>query len=241
MLLLGLGTAPVFSRSEVYLEEFYGGRLIRKIDTNQKIVALTFDDGPDPVYTPQILEFLKARRLKADFFLMGKHARQYPEIVRRMAEEGQEIGNHTYSHPDLLLKREYTVREEIEQCDRVIFDLLGVKPLLFRPPYGLEPQKAARECNALGHLAVDWNISPRDWARPGVNKMLERILKRLAPGSIILLHDGGGDRSQTVALLPPLIEQLKKRGYRILTVEAMLEAASQERPKAGDRPPSLLP
>ena len=171
-------------------------------------VALTFDDGPDPEWTPRILDILKAANVKAAFFLVGVNAERYPVLVRRIVAEGHEIGNHTYYHPNLALCWPEHVRLELNATQLLLETITGRATTLFRPPYAadtspsklseLTPLQIAQD---LDYLVVLENIDPQDWARPGADVIVQRVKQQRRDGSIILLHDAGGDRSQTVEAL----------------------------------------
>jgi cellulose synthase/poly-beta-1,6-N-acetylglucosamine synthase-like glycosyltransferase/peptidoglycan/xylan/chitin deacetylase (PgdA/CDA1 family)/spore germination protein YaaH len=192
-------------------------------------VALTFDDGPDPKWTPKILDILKAHNVKAAFFLVGAHAEEYPALVRRIVEEGHEIGNHTYYHPNLALCWPEHVRVELNATQLLIETITGRSTTLFRPPYAadtspsriteLTPLQLAQD---LGYLVVLENIDPQDWARPGAEVILQRVKQQRRDGSIILLHDAGGDREQTVEALPRILDYLKTRGDTIVSISTLL-------------------
>jgi cellulose synthase/poly-beta-1,6-N-acetylglucosamine synthase-like glycosyltransferase/peptidoglycan/xylan/chitin deacetylase (PgdA/CDA1 family)/spore germination protein YaaH len=192
-------------------------------------VALTFDDGPDPEWTPKILDVLKAAKIKAAFFLVGVNAERYPNLVRRILDEGHEIGNHTYYHPDLALCWPEHVRLELNATQLLIQTLTGRATTLFRPPYAadtqparlaeLSPLKIAQDQN---YLVVLENIDPQDWARPGADVILQRVKQQRHDGNIILLHDAGGDRSQTVEALPRIIEYLQARNDTIVPLSKLL-------------------
>ena len=192
-------------------------------------VALTFDDGPDPEWTPKILDILKAAKVKAAFFLVGVNAERYPNLVRRIVDEGHEIGNHTYYHPNLALCWPEHVRLELNATQLLIQTLTGRGTTLFRPPYAADTQPArladlmplqiAQDQN---YLVVLENIDPQDWARPGADVILQRIKQQRHDGNIILLHDAGGDRSQTVEALPRIIEYLQARNDTIVPLSKLL-------------------
>ena len=196
-------------------------------DTHE--VALTFDDGPDPEWTPKILDILKAAKVKAAFFLVGVNAERYPNLVRRIVDEGHEIGNHTYYHPNLALCWPEHVRLELNATQLLIQTLTGRGTTLFRPPYAADTQPArladlmplqiAQDQN---YLVVLENIDPQDWAKPGADVILQRIKQQRHDGNIILLHDAGGDRSQTVEALPRIIEYLQARNDTIVPVSKLL-------------------
>ena len=194
-------------------------------------VAITFDDGPDPEWTPQILDILKAANVKAAFFLVGANAEKYPGLVRRIVEEGHEIGNHTYYHPNLALCWPEHIRLELNATQLLLETITGRSTTLFRPPYAadtspskvseLMPLNLAQE---LGYLVVLENIDPQDWARPGADIILQRVKQQRHDGSIILLHDAGGDREQTVEALPRILDYLKARGDTVVSLGTLLGA-----------------
>ncbi|HMG05627.1 MAG TPA: glycosyltransferase [Chthoniobacterales bacterium] len=192
-------------------------------------VALTFDDGPDPEWTPQILDILKAAGVKAAFFLVGANAEQYPGLVRRIVAEGHEIGNHTYYHPNLAECWPEHIRLELNATQLLLETITGRATTLFRPPYAadtspskvseLTPLNLAQE---LGYLVVLENIDPQDWAQPGADIIVQRVKQQRRDGSIILLHDAGGDREQTVEALPRILDYLKTRGDSIVSLSTLL-------------------
>src|SRR5438876_2066148 len=192
-------------------------------------VAITFDDGPDPRWTPKILDILKAAKVKAAFFLVGVNAEHHPGLVRRIVDEGHEIGNHTYYHPNLALCWPEHVRLELNATQLLIESITGRATTLFRPPYAadtepsqmseLAPLQIAQDLN---YLVVLENIDPQDWAKPGADVILQRVKQQRHDGSIILLHDAGGNRSQTVQALPRIIDWLQTRGDTIVPLSTLL-------------------
>jgi cellulose synthase/poly-beta-1,6-N-acetylglucosamine synthase-like glycosyltransferase/peptidoglycan/xylan/chitin deacetylase (PgdA/CDA1 family)/spore germination protein YaaH len=192
-------------------------------------VAITFDDGPDPRWTPKILDILKAANVKATFFVVGVNAERYPALVRRIVNEGHEIGNHTYYHPNLALCWPEHIRLELNATQLLLETITGRATTLFRPPYAadtgptelseLAPLKIAEDLN---YLVVLENIDPQDWAKPGVDIILRRIRQQRHDGSVILLHDAGGDRSQTVQALPRILDWLHTRGDTIVPLSTLL-------------------
>ncbi|MFB7470277.1 polysaccharide deacetylase family protein [Kitasatospora sp. NPDC056184] len=203
------------------------GRLVAGGLGAEPLVALTFDDGPHPEFTPRVLDVLHRHEAPAAFFCIGLHALAHPGVVRRIAEAGQTLGNHSWSHaylPDLgpigLARQLGHTRDALaEACgdDRPIRWL--------RPPYGGRSPELLRAVAESGLVTVLWDVDAKDWSRPGPEAVAERVLSQVRPGSVILLHDGGGDRSQTVAALPAVITGLRARGYRIVTLDALLAAA----------------
>ena len=192
-------------------------------------VAITFDDGPDPRWTPQILDILKAANVKAAFFLVGVNAERYPGLVRRIVDEGHEIGNHTYYHPNLALCWPEHIRLELNATQLLLETITGRATTLFRPPYAadtsptqlseLTPLKIAEDLN---YLVVLESIDPQDWAKPGADIIVQRVKQQRRDGSIILLHDAGGDRSQTVEALPRILDWLHTRGDTVVPLSTLL-------------------
>src|SRR4029453_717177 len=192
-------------------------------------VAITFDDGPDPRWTPKILDILKAVNVKAAFFLVGMNAERYPGIVRRIVNEGHEIGNHTYYHPNLALYWPEHIRLELNATQFLLETITGRATTLFRAPYAadtsptqlseLTPLRIAEDLN---YLVVLESIDPQDWAKPGADTILQRVKQQRRDGSIILLHDAGGDRSQTVEALPRILEWLQTRGDSVVPLSTLL-------------------
>jgi peptidoglycan-N-acetylglucosamine deacetylase len=192
-------------------------------------VAITFDDGPDPRWTPKILDILKAANVKATFFVVGVNAERYPDLVRRIVNEGHEIGNHTYYHPNLALCWPEHIRLELNATQLLLETITGRATTLFRPPYAadtgptdlseLTPLKIAEDLN---YLVVLENIDPQDWAKPGADIILRRIRQQRHDGSVILLHDAGGDRSQTVEALPRILDWLHTRGDTVVPLSTLL-------------------
>jgi peptidoglycan-N-acetylglucosamine deacetylase len=192
-------------------------------------IAITFDDGPDPEWTPKILDILKAANVKAAFFLVGVNAEHYPGLVRRIVDEGHEIGNHTYYHPNLADCWPEHVRLELNATQLLIESITGRATTLFRPPYAadtspsqlseLTPLQIAQDLN---YLVVLENIDPQDWAKPGVDIIVQRVKQQRRDGSIILLHDGGGNRAQTVEALPRILDWLHRRGDTVVSLSTLL-------------------
>lgn len=192
-------------------------------------LALTFDDGPDPAWTPRILDALEAAHVPATFFVIGENALQHPGLLRRMVADGDEIGNHSYTHPNLANTSAAQTRLELNATQRLVEAYTGHRMTLFRAPYfgDAEPTTAdelgpALEAQRAGYTVVGLHVDPNDWQRPGVDAIVDQVLAQIhaatpaASGNVILLHDGGGDRSQTLAALPRIIAALKQQGYRFV-------------------------
>ncbi|MGB8957209.1 MAG: polysaccharide deacetylase family protein [Tumebacillaceae bacterium] len=194
-----------------YYEE--RGEVVWEVSTDQKVIALTFDDGPNPEYTPQVLDVLKQHQAKATFFVIGSRIEQYPELAQREVREGHELANHSYHHPGMTRISAEKLREEIEQAQNVIVSATGQTPKAFRPPGGVYNDKVVNTAKQAGYMVVmwTWNQDTRDWRRPGVRKIVDQVLSNAHNGSIVLFHDHGGDRSQTVNALTEILPELKKR------------------------------
>lgn len=193
---------------------------------DEKKVALTFDDGPDSVYTPQILDILREHKVKATFFLIGERVKLFPDVVKRMVKEGHVIGNHTMTHPNIVkLSNKETVKE-IRDCENVIKTLAGYRPALFRSPYGsLDPEKV-REISKLKVKIIAWNVDSLDWKSLTAEQVKSNILENVKEGSIILQHSSGSEEENltgSVAALKDIIKTLKKEGYKFVTVPDLLD------------------
>ncbi len=201
-------------------------RVVWSVDTDEMAIAFSFDDGPNETYTPQLLDILARKELKATFFLIGKHIKKYPEIAKRIHSEGHEIGNHSFSHPFLPLYTKSYIKRQIESTSALIENTVGTMPSYFRPPMGLFTPSVLDAIGESGMTAVVGEVYPRDPYKPGTDKIIERVLSRIEPGSIIILHDSGTwgkiDRSQTIKAVPVIIDRLRDQGYRFLTVGELI-------------------
>jgi peptidoglycan/xylan/chitin deacetylase (PgdA/CDA1 family) len=192
-----------------------------------KTVVLTFDDGPDPRSTPRILTVLAHTRTPATFFMVGRQAAAHPQLVRRVAQAGQQIGGHTWNHLRLDRLPPASVGAEVDCTDRLLSRLTGRPVQLLRPPDGAYDRQVVDLAAARGLQLVLWTADSRDWARPGVGRIVATVAHQLRPGAIILFHDGGGDRSQTVAALPRILRQLHAHGYRAVALPTKAAARAQ--------------
>jgi len=188
-------------------------------DPAKKEIALTFDDGPHPAYTPKILSVLKKYDVKATFFLVGEMAAQYPELVKAQFAAGHNIGNHTFHHVNLTKIPDEEVAVEIKACGEVLKNITGDAPHLFRPPGGDYDKEVAEVAEALGYTMVLWTDNPGDYESPGSKVIETRILDKISNGGIILIHDGV---QQTVDRLPQILEYLMGKGYRFVTIDEMM-------------------
>ncbi|GLV55835.1 hypothetical protein KDH_26790 [Dictyobacter sp. S3.2.2.5] len=190
---------------------------------SRKEVAFTFDDGPNITYTPQILAILRQFNLHATFFAIGQHILAYPHITKAVYAAGHTIGNHSWSHPLLTALKPMQVLWQMEYTNQVIQQTIGIKPTLMRPPYGAINRMSHIQIENTGLLPVLWNVDSEDWKHLGVHTIVQTTLQETRNGSIILMHDGGGDRSQTVAALPLIIRLLEQRGYSIVPMQQLLD------------------
>ncbi|WP_433174500.1 polysaccharide deacetylase family protein [Actinoallomurus sp. CA-150999] len=177
-----------------------------------KVVYLSFDDGPSP-YTPKVLKVLAKYGARATFFELGQNVTRRPGLTRKVAAQGGSVQNHTWSHPDLTRVSASVFRSQVRRTDRAIRAATGVTPRCLRPPYGAVNHTVRARARALHKKVILWTVDPQDWARPGTSAIVHRVLTHVHPGSVVPMHDGGGNRSQTVAALPEILKALKERGY----------------------------
>jgi peptidoglycan-N-acetylglucosamine deacetylase len=213
-----------FAYPSPYEIERWGGN-------HHKKIALTFDDGPSPEYTGRLLDILRQYHVPATFFVVGMNAEQNPDLLHRIVNEGHEIGSHTFTHPNLARISKEQLTFELNATERVLESHLGRKTLLFRPPYAedIEPetpeQVASLELTGnLGYYTIGLQIDPFDWRNPGVHKIVAETVNQAINdlGNVVLLHDGGGDRSQTIAALPQLIQKLRDQDFELVTISNLL-------------------
>lgn len=202
------------------------GELVNQVDTTQKVVALTYDDGPNPPYTNQLLEILQRHQIKATFFVVGKAIEKHPETVQLLLSKGHELGNHSYSHKPLLFKKPGIIWSEIEKTDQILRQLGVKREIHFRAPYGRKLIALPYFLAKLRKKNILWDIDSKDYQASNPEDIENFVLERVHPGSIILMHDGGGDRSRTVVATERLIEKLKEKGYRFKTVSELMRQTS---------------
>jgi peptidoglycan/xylan/chitin deacetylase (PgdA/CDA1 family) len=195
-------------------------------DLDKPEIALTFDDGPNEPYTSQILQVLKDNGVKATFFMVGMNIQKEPEAARAVVEAGHAVGNHSWSHPDMILEGSGTVARQLSLTDEALFRATGRHSRLFRPPYGADDPLTVRAVERMGYVMVKWSVSSRDWKRPGADRIVTNVLNHTGNGAILLMHDGdkagAGDRSQTVEALKRIIPKLKEEGFTFVTVPELL-------------------
>ncbi|CAM5598123.1 Cellulose synthase/poly-beta-1,6-N-acetylglucosamine synthase-like glycosyltransferase/peptidoglycan/xylan/chitin deacetylase (PgdA/CDA1 family) OS=Streptomyces albaduncus OX=68172 GN=FHS32_000032 PE=4 SV=1 [Streptomyces griseoloalbus] len=203
-------------------------------------LVLTFDDGPDPTWTPKVLDVLKKHDAHAVFFVTGTMTSRYPDLVKRMVDEGHEVGLHTFNHPDLALQSKKRIDWELSQNQLAITGAAGIRTSLFRPPYSSfsdamdnESWPVTQYIGSRGYLTVVNNTDSEDWKRPGVDEIIRRATPKDGKGAIVLMHDSGGDRSQTVAALDRFLPDLKDKGYEFDNLTEALDAPSAHSPVTG--------
>jgi peptidoglycan/xylan/chitin deacetylase (PgdA/CDA1 family) len=201
------------------------------VNVDGPYIAMTFDDGPSPETTPRLLDILKQRNIKATFFMIGQNAERNPAIVKRILAEGHEIGNHSWTHPQLSKLSDDRVTEEINKTQNAIKDASGYTPVLMRPPYGAitARQKDWIE-KQFGLSVIIWSVDPFDWKRPGASVIEQRILAGARPGAIVLSHD---IHKQTVDSMPATLDALAAKGFKFVTVSQLI---AMNKPKSSPTP-----
>ena len=184
----------------------------------QKVVALTFDDGPSPIYTPQVLQILIADHVPASFQIVGEYGAAHPEILRDEAANGMSLASHTWTHVDLTTLPASGWPVQVDQTDALLQGITGHQVRCLRPPYGNTNSAVVAQLGQRGLAELYWDVDPSDYLRPGTSVIVQRVLSALHPGAIVGMHDGGGDRSQTVAALPAIISGIRAAGYEIVPV-----------------------
>jgi peptidoglycan-N-acetylglucosamine deacetylase len=192
-------------------------------NTHLREIALTFDDGPNPYYTPQVLTILRNYGIKATFFDIGYLVADYPNVVRQEYNEGNLVANHSWSHPKMTLLSAQNIVSQLTSTSTAIQDAIGVRPTFFRPPYGAINSTVLAKARYLGLTTVLWDGTAEDWSLPGVRLIVSKTLSYARNGAILLLHDGGGNRAETVAALPIIIASLKSRGFTFVTIQQLVD------------------
>jgi len=202
------------------------GTVITNLDTavgspygpGDKVVALTFDDGPSPIYTAQLLHILVGDHVFASFEIIGENGARYPSLLRQEVAEGMVLVSHTWSHVDLTTLPASALPVQLDQTDRLLENFTGHPVRCLRPPGGLTDAAVLAALGQRGLAELYWDVDPSDYLKPPASVITQRVLSALHPGAIVILHDGGGDRSQTVAALPSIISGIRARGYQIVPV-----------------------
>ncbi len=223
------------------------GRTLTHGPANERVIALTYDDGPNPPYTAMILDVLEREHVHATFFVVGRAVQAYPELVRREVKDGDAIGNHSWDHSHLIVYPPSQVAQSIQRTDAAIYAAAGVHTRLLRPPFGSRDWIVMRAAQRLGYTVVMWSAPlARDWEYPSAAQIAQRVLRAAGDGSIIVLHDGNRgqlcgpaqlnshvcDRSADIAATRIIVEELKKRGYRFVTIPELISNRKPMRTRA---------
>jgi peptidoglycan/xylan/chitin deacetylase (PgdA/CDA1 family) len=216
------------------------GITFNSVHVDGPYIAMTFDDGPSATLTPKLLDLLAAHHIKATFFVIGENVAEHPEIVARAAQEGHEIGNHSWSHPNFGKMSDDGVRSQLRRTDDAIRSATGNRPTLMRPPYGSITSREKRWIHdEFGYRIILWDVDPLDWRRPGPAVVRNRILKETQPGSIVLSHD---IHPGTIEAMPSTLDALEAKGFKFVTVSELIRMAtpkpSHPSPSAGGNPPA---
>jgi len=199
------------------------------VHTDGPYIAMSFDDGPSATLTPKLLDLLATRHIKATFFVIGENVMEHPEIVARAAREGHEIGNHSWSHPNLAKMSQESVRSQLQRTDDAIKNATGERPTLMRPPYGSITDREKHWIHdEFGYRIILWDVDPYDWKRPGPAVVRNRILKETRPGSIVLSHD---IHPGTIEAMPSTLDALEAKGFKFVTVSELIGMATPETPR----------
>jgi peptidoglycan/xylan/chitin deacetylase (PgdA/CDA1 family) len=209
---------------------------------------MTFDDGPHPSLTPKLLDILKQRNIKCTFFVIGKNAQMYPNIIRRMIAEGHEVANHTWTHCSLTSRSDTQIRSELKQSEEALVSVANYRPHLVRPPYGAINDRIKNLMFAeFGYSTIMWSVDPQDWRRPGVSVVTSRLVSGAHPGAIMLAHD---IHPPTIQAMPSMFDQLLAKGYQFVTVSQLMNMEKANMPvgvvirpamSATEKDPTTLP
>ena len=207
------------------LEKRHPDMVISKGDKNNKSIAITFDDGPDNLITPKVLDILSKENVKATFFVVGELSQANPNVLKRIVEEKHAIGNHSWTHPNFEKLNDEDSNKEIELTEQKVFEITGKKMALFRPPYGLVTEKQVQILSQQGYKVIGWNVDPSDYKDLVKEDIIKAIEDKTHNGSIILEHSAGGDWTKMqgiIEALPIVIEDLKRKGYTFKTIPELL-------------------
>lgn len=197
-----------------------------KLPPEKKVIALTFDDGPWPNSTAKVLDILKKNRIKSTFFVVGQNVKNYPDLTKQIVADGHIIANHTWHHWYHQMNAQAAAYEVANTTD-IIYQTTGVRTSLFRPPGGIMNNGVAAYAKNNKYAVIMWSADSMDYSRPAVPRLMNNIFREAKPGGIVLMHDGGGDRSNTVKALPEIINRFRKQGYEFVTVPELLEMQDQ--------------
>ena len=226
------GLHTMVPSSQLYGKNFNG------LEPGRKTLALTYDDGPNDPWTLTLLEVLQKHRVRATFFMLGRNIRKRPEIARAVAQAGHAIGNHTFTHPNLIFAGTARLRRELEETTKAIEEATGERPSLFRPPFGGRRPGTFAVARELKMVPVMWRVTCYDWSAKSHQQILQHARRQIRGGEVILLHDGGHlrmgqDRGATVRATDELIAEYKEHGFSFVTVPEMMQMAQQAESQLG--------
>lgn len=231
-----------YEYSESPASQIFGATLVSG-PSDRRVIALTYDDGPNPPYTDRILRVLEQEQVHATFFLVGRAVKAYPATVRREVRDGDAVGNHTWDHSDLIMLDALHIRETLERTNEAIAQTTGTQTQIMRPPFGVRDWQVLAQARRLGFTPVMWSVPlARDWEYPPPQVIAQRILRYVRNGSIVVLHDGNEgllcardrlaprtcDRSDVVDATRIIIEKLKQRGYRFVTIPQLMHLTHKD-------------
>lgn len=219
MLLVNLQSVFIFAKAD---DETKDTDIYHNNKNEYMKISLTFDDGPHPRYTPQILEILEEYGIKATFFVVGVNAKNYPDTMEKVIKAGHEIGNHTYSHPHVSCLNSQTLCEEVEKCESTIYGLTDYKTKLFRPPEGLIDADVRTVLRDLDYKVILWDLDTRDWAHTPAEDIARYVTENIAAGDIILMHDYIGHNSPTPEALKLFVPALLDMGYKFVVISELI-------------------
>lgn len=218
--------------SNIILQQRFPDTIVLSAPPTENKVALTFDDGPDPRFTPQILDLLAEYNIQATFFVTGARAEAFPELVQRIIDEGHIIGNHTYSHVNLVEANDIaTLEEEVQRTEDIIYDIADFRTRLFRAPYGFLYDELVEKLDEMNYSVVGWSVDSLDWQEAAPEVIAYNVISNIHPGAIILMHDGAGetgDRTNTIEALRLIIPNLTDQGLEFETVPELLDISYQQ-------------
>jgi peptidoglycan/xylan/chitin deacetylase (PgdA/CDA1 family) len=220
---VGLSVAGALAHGAFHRNSPVFGPALGRLPTRERRISLTFDDGPNPIATPMILDTLSQFGVRATFFMVGKYAELWPELVQRVAREGHQIGNHGYFHQSLAFRSPRYIDRDVFMGTRGIEHAVGRSPRYFRAPHGFRNPWVSWIAGSYGQRTIGWSLGVWDSDAPGVKKIVRRVIRGARPGSILLLHDGDGenpnaDRTQTARALPHIISEMRDRGFAFTTL-----------------------
>ena len=223
--LLGAAGAAAYQSMAPTAQGF--GQTFARGPQGSKQIALTYDDGPNDPHTLRLLEMLAKHDVRATFFMIGRYVQRRPDLVRDLLKAGHVVGNHTFTHPHLVVSGAVETRNQLEECQRAVEEVTGVAPRLFRPPFGGRRPMTLRIARSLGLEPILWNVTSWDWETPPAEKIVQTCVRQMRGGDVVLMHDGGhrgfgADRSQTVLATNLLIEKYKTEGHEFVTIPQMM-------------------